>query len=176
MVEKDVEKRIMVKDKILVIGDVMVDMYTDGDINRISPEAPVPILEATNVTMSLGGAANVAKNLTSFGVETYLIGYIGNDWAGKKFAEITKDNGIRTKMFKSRITTLKQRYGYPQILRVDIEEKVKSKKKEIYDMIRFIKKINPSIVIVSDYAKGCISQPLWWLGPSVGSPQPSVTS
>lgn len=158
---KNNNKKKEVKDKILVIGDVMVDMYTDGNVNRISPEAPVPILEATDVTTSLGGAANVAKNLTSFDVDTYLMGYIANDWAGRKFTEMIKDSNIRTKMFKSRTTTLKQRYGYPQILRVDLEEKVNAKKREIYDMIRFIKKINPSIIIISDYAKGCISQSLF---------------
>ena len=87
------------KDKILVIGDVMVDMYTDGNVNRISPEAPIPILDATSVTSSLGGAANVAKNLTSFNIDTYLIGYIGNDLAGKKFTEMTKDSGIKTRLF-----------------------------------------------------------------------------
>ena len=150
-----------IKDKIIVIGDIMVDSYTDGEVNRISPEAPVPILEPTSVTTSLGGAGNVAKNLTSFGVETYLVGYAGKDWAGEKLVEMTKASNIKTRLFESEITTLKKRYGYPQMLRVDWEKRVQVKKKEILSIVVFVKKINPSVVIISDYAKGCISQTLF---------------
>lgn len=147
--------------KIIVIGDVMVDVYTEGDVKKISPEAPVPILEANSITMSLGGAANVAKNLTCFGIDTYLVGYIGKDYAGEKFTEMIEKTGIKTKLLRSKLTTSKQRFGYPQMLRVDWEKRTTPREVDTSKIISFIKRTGPAIVIISDYAKGCISQSLF---------------
>jgi len=160
MVKDDIKKKKM-KEKILVIGDVMVDSYIGGSVNRINPEAPTLILEAEEETLSLGGAANVANNLISLGAEAYLIGYTGKDEAGKDFNRMAKDRGINIKLFESSITTLKKRYGYPQMLRVDWEDKVNVSDKEISEIILKIKEVEPSIIIISDYAKGCISQELF---------------
>ena len=76
------------KKSILVIGDLMLDQYIFGEINRISPEAPVPILKAKKIENRLGGAGNVANNLINLGVQTTLIGPVGNDTIGKSFLNI----------------------------------------------------------------------------------------
>ena len=70
--------------KILVIGDIMLDRYWVGSVNRISPEAPVPIVDVDSSTDKPGGAANVAKNLSDFGMDTTLIGISGKDEAAEK--------------------------------------------------------------------------------------------
>ena len=151
----------MKKPKIMVIGDVMLDTYVEGEVKRISPEAPIPILNIKKISYSLGGAANVAKNLCAFGITPYLIGYIGNDNDGKRFRKLINENNIHTKLFHTNITTSKRRYGYPQMLRVDKEEQVKQTKRDLTQIINYIEKINPSEVIISDYAKGCITQTLF---------------
>lgn len=158
---KDINKEKMKKPKIMVIGDVMLDTYVEGEVKRISPEAPIPILNIKKISYSLGGAANVAKNLCAFGITPYLIGYIGNDNDGKRFRKLINENNIHTKLFHTNITTSKRRYGYPQMLRVDKEEQVKQTKRDLTQIINYIEKINPSEVIISDYAKGCITQTLF---------------
>ena len=73
--------------KILVVGDLILDEYIWGGINRISPEAPVPILETRSETLTLGGAANVANNLVALGCEVHLCGAIGQDEKGDKLLQ-----------------------------------------------------------------------------------------
>ena len=76
------------KKKILVIGDVMLDRYWMGQVNRISPEAPVPILDVNDAVDKPGGAANVAKNLSDFGMDVTLVGLTGNDEASEKLSQL----------------------------------------------------------------------------------------
>ena len=158
---KSIDKEKMKTPKILVIGDVMLDTYIEGEVKRISPEAPIPILNIKKISYSLGGAANVAKNLCSFGIIPYLIGYVGNDNDGKKFKELIKKDNIKYNLFDTSVTTSKRRYGYPQMLRVDKEEKVKVKKKDLIQIVQYIKQVEPSEIIISDYAKGTITQSLY---------------
>src|ERR1700733_14127085 len=81
--------------RILVIGDIMLDHYLWGDVHRISPEAPVPVVHAVRDTYTAGGAANVALNLTNLGVHTSLFGHVAPDEAGKRLAMILSDNGVK---------------------------------------------------------------------------------
>src|ERR1700755_3630037 len=81
---------------ILVIGDLMIDHYIWGDATRLSPEAPVPIVNVKNESTTLGGAANVAQNLVALGARVTLSGVIGNDTLGKQLTDILKSEGIAT--------------------------------------------------------------------------------
>ena len=85
---------------ILVVGDLMLDRFIDGTVTRISPEAPVPVVETSNVQNKLGGAANVALNLTSLGARVLLAGVLGNDAEGKQVEDLLKSNNIE--LFKSK--------------------------------------------------------------------------
>ena len=137
----------------------MLDRYIYGEVNRISPEASVPILERKEQVDYLGGAANVANNIKALKGKPYLIGYIGKDYFGNILKEKLKESKIKHKLFKTKKTTTKIRFGYPQMLRVDDEEKVE---KDFSDeIIKQVKKVRPSIIIVSDYAKGTITQSLF---------------
>ena len=73
--------------RVLVVGDVMLDRYWFGDVDRISPEAPVPVVKMGRVEDRLGGAANVARNIAALGAQASLLGVIGQDEAGKTLAE-----------------------------------------------------------------------------------------
>ncbi len=145
--------------KIAVVGDVILDRYIYGEVNRINPEAMVPILDMKEQVDCLGGAANVANNLRNFKIDTYLFGYIGNDNMGKIIKQKLKEKGIKGRLFKTERTTLKTRFGNPQILRVDCEEKVS--KTFDNEIIEDIKKTKPDLIIISDYAKGVITQNLF---------------
>ncbi len=137
----------------------MLDRYIYGEINRLSPEAPIPILERTEQVEYLGGAANVVNNIKAFGGEPYLIGYIGKDSSGEILRRKLKKNKIKYKLFNTKKTTTKIRFGYPQMLRVDDEEKVN--KTFDNEIIERVKKIKPILIIISDYAKGTITQSLF---------------
>jgi len=145
----------------LVIGDLMLDRYIFGEITRISPEAPIPILNKGKEQLRMGGAANVAANLSGLGIKTTLAGLIGEDINGEHLTQLIKEKLISTKgIIKSKNpTTTKTRIisGQQQIIRIDEEEILlsldKNKIKKILDLI----KQKPSIIIISDYAKGLIS-------------------
>ena len=112
--------------RLLVVGDLMLDRYIWGAVNRISPEAPVQVLEVTNETDALGGAGNVAKNLVSFAQEVRVIGVLGDDAAGSRIRECFKELGVKTHGLlkdETRVTTQKTRIiaGNHQMLRVDRE-------------------------------------------------------
>ena len=154
---------------VLVVGDVMIDAYYSGNANRISPEAPVPVVHVTNSEKRLGGAANVAQNLKALGATPILCSVIGNDFSGSDFLNILKEENLPIEgILKSseRITTVKTRIisGSQQMLRVD-EEEVKSLSNE--DKIQFenkIKKIIESrkinVLLFEDYDKGLIDSDL----------------
>ena len=80
--------------KILVIGDIMLDRFIFGKVNRISPEAPVPIVESMEEKYSLGGSGNVLRNLINLGVQTSIVSFIGDDQAGKKIMEHLKKKDV----------------------------------------------------------------------------------
>ena len=153
--------------KIAVIGDIMIDRYVWGTVSRISPEAPVPVVEVESETSRLGGAANVANNITALGATAFLIGIVGDDATGGELRRIldgkkTSSDGIITD--PSRPTTVKTRViAHSQhVVRIDSEEK-----KDIDSVIRqkvlsaLEKNIN-SIdgIIIEDYNKGVIVKEL----------------
>ena len=148
------------KKKILVIGDVMLDRYWMGQVNRISPEAPVPILDVNDAVDKPGGAANVAKNLSDFGMDVTLVGLIGNDEASEKLSQLLSKTNIKYKPIidpKVR-TTMKLRVidKNQQLMRIDHEDKNLSN-----IVLKSLKDIESSMnlfdgIIISDYDKGMI--------------------
>ena len=148
------------KKKILVIGDVMLDRYWMGQVNRISPEAPVPILDVNDAVDKPGGAANVAKNLSDFGMDVTLVGLTGNDEASEKLSQLLSKTNIKYKPIidpKVR-TTMKLRVidKNQQLMRIDHEDKNLSN-----IVLKSLKDIESSMnlfdgIIISDYDKGMI--------------------
>lgn len=150
----------------LVIGDVMLDRYLIGNVGRISPEAPVPVVLLSSQNERAGGAANVAANLALLGIKTHIIGCIGEDTEGYRLKTIIADMNIDTaKMFHSaaRPTIAKTRIlgGHQQMLRLDQESLLPLTLEENAAIISAIESemtLNPSIVILSDYDKGLLSE------------------
>lgn len=148
------------KAKILVVGDVMLDRYWFGQVNRISPEAPVPIAKISHREDRAGGAANVARNISSLGGQATLLSVIGQDEAGDALESLLKENGVNTQLYRdSNIsTTVKLRVlsRQQQLLRIDFEEiptdEILTNKLEIYSKLVS----EHDLVILSDYGKGCL--------------------
>ena len=151
--------------RILVIGDIMLDRYFWGEINRISPEVPVPVCKLRDVTYSLGGAANVAHNLVNLGVQATLVGVVGDDDTGDRMAELCREVGIEPRLVRdaSRPTTMKTRViGSSQhVVRIDeevVERLDDALSAEFKDAV-----VNAASdctgVILSDYAKGTLLDP-----------------
>ncbi len=154
---------------VLIIGDVMIDAYMWGDVNRISPEAPVPIVSIIKKENRLGGAANVALNIQAMGANPILCSVVGNDDSSKLFSDLLKKQQLTTKGIlnsKNRITTIKTRVigANHQMLRVDEEIETNLNNKEIKALTIRIKKLAISekadIIIFEDYDKGCITPEL----------------
>ena len=148
------------KKKITVIGDVMIDWYLHGESSRISPEAPVPVVNFKESKFQLGGAANVANNLKHLEIEPFLIGAIGNDHFGSLMKEHLKAEKIKFNLLteKSFQTICKQRLmsSNQQLARIDYEKYFHgSKLTNLFNT--FIKNIaKTDLIIVSDYGKGTI--------------------
>lgn len=153
------------KDKwALVIGDVMLDKYIFGEVNRTSPEAPVPVVEKKSESFRMGGAANVAANLIGLGIKTILSGVIGDDQNGEALKRLIKKNNISQQgLIKSTLsTTTKTRIiaGHQQIVRVDDEDtNISLSANQIKKILNLIIK-KPSIIVLSDYAKGFLTENL----------------
>lgn len=148
----------------LVVGDVMLDKYIFGEINRISPEAPVPVVKKKSESFRMGGAANVAANLIGLGIKTVLSGVVGNDQNGEVLKKLLKkDNIDQQGLIKStQSTTTKTRIiaGHQQIVRIDDEDNnISLSANQIKKIIDLINK-KPSIIILSDYAKGFLTENL----------------
>lgn len=152
---------------VLVVGDVMLDQYMWGQVSRISPEAPVPIVEVDRVTFTPGGAANVACNVASLGGRAYLVGVVGDDEEGRYLRQFFADNGVLTEGLlteRERATTLKTRIiaHSQQIVRVDRERKEAISdplSQLVLDHVcRVLADIH--ILVVSDYAKGLLTPAL----------------
>lgn len=149
---------------ILVAGDVMVDEYVLGDVERISPESPVPVLVAKERLRRLGGAGNVVRNLVSMGATVALFATVGSDNAGQWFKKHCYEIGVDTFWLKTdtmRPTTIKTRVvaRNQQIVRID-EENTGCISKELETcVINEIKSVVPQIkgIIISDYGKGFLT-------------------
>lgn len=145
----------------------MIDSYLHGKVERISPEAPVPVLNVTKREARLGGAANVALNLKSLGAEPTLVALIGNDVLGKEALRLMEESKLSTQglvVSESRPTTVKQRViaGSQQMLRIDEEVDTPASAIENDSLFSIIEKLLPEaqVVIFEDYDKGVISKPL----------------
>ena len=153
----------MKEGKVLIVGDVMLDMYVSGDADRVSPEAPVPVVLVEEETALLGGAGNVARNVTALGGRSVLVGVTGEDPLSAQVEELLIQEGVTPKIISSpdRPTTVKLRIiaRRQQMLRVD-KEKTTVLPEAIVD--RVMEQVEPELadsgtVILSDYGKGLIS-------------------
>jgi D-beta-D-heptose 7-phosphate kinase/D-beta-D-heptose 1-phosphate adenosyltransferase len=148
----------------LVVGDLMVDRYVRGDIHRISPEAPVPVLARADETFVLGGAANVAHNLTRLGARVQCVGILGRDDAGARAKEGLAGLGVQASgivIDPSRPTTLKTRIvaQRQQLLRIDREDtqplRGRLEARVMAQASRLASRAD--VVVLSDYAKGVLT-------------------
>jgi rfaE bifunctional protein kinase chain/domain len=153
--------------KVLVLGDVMVDSYIWGNVGRISPEAPVPIVSIHKEERRLGGAANVARNLHALGATPILCTVIGQDEAGQMFSDIMRSRAMTTDgvvMSRKRMTTVKERVlsGYQQLLRVDKETLEPLAGEDRRTLLEHIRRHLPEadVLIFEDYDKGVLGKSL----------------
>ena len=152
---------------VLVIGDLMVDHYIWGSATRLSPEAPVPVVNVKKESTTLGGAGNVVQNLVALGAKVSVAGVIGNDAAGRQLIDIMASEGVKTNTIvedNSRTTTIKTRIlvGSHQLVRVD-REVTEAISAELEDKLidGIIANIGSAdIVLLSDYNKGLLAQGL----------------
>jgi len=157
----------MGKSKILILGDIMIDEYLFGNVNRISPEAPVPVVEINESKLLLGGSANVAANISALGDKPILIGTVGEDDSAVKLTQLLREKNISSDYIiddPSRQTTIKTRImaHNQQVVRADresthelndvMETKVYKKVMSVIDDI--------NAVLISDYGKGVITKAL----------------
>jgi rfaE bifunctional protein kinase chain/domain len=152
------------KGKILVIGDIMVDIYQYGNCNRISPEAPVPVIDFTREEIMLGGAGNVLKNLVSFGSNCEIISVVGEDLSGILVLEKLKELNIDTQALivdKTRRTTEKCRIVSTgqQLIRIDKEDKHQIDSEIEEKIITYVKDNiqKYEVILFSDYMKGVLT-------------------
>ena len=148
---------------ILVIGDVMLDRYVFGNVERLNPEAPVPVLHAKEEKLATGGAGNVAKNLAALGAKVQLVGVVGQDEIARNLkAAAEKEQYTPTLIVDGkRPTTQKIRYMVrsQQMLRVDYEEKTRVSgeiERQVVEAIRATAEVDA--IFVSDYAKGLVTE------------------
>lgn len=151
--------------RILVIGDLILDRYIWGKVSRISPEAPVPVVEVTDDNFMLGGAANVANNIIALGGEVTVAGVAGKDRAGEVLRQLLEDKGIGCAIFEdSRPTTIKTRViaHNQQVVRFDKEDKNRISGRVMENIVTFLRHaiLEHDAVIVSDYKKGVVSREL----------------
>ncbi|MFQ6093637.1 MAG: D-glycero-beta-D-manno-heptose-7-phosphate kinase, partial [bacterium] len=150
---------------ILVLGDVMLDQYFWGSVSRVSPEAPVPVVEIASESIRLGGAANVANNIRSLEATPLLVGVIGNDGDGKRFLKEAQAQHISTEgllIDSSRPTTIKTRViaHHQHVLRTDRESKKPVNKKIEKRLIELIRALVPKAdaILIQDYNKGTVTR------------------
>ena len=149
------------KNKVLIIGDIILDEYSSGLVEKISPEAPIPVVQLNSHYFRLGGSANVANNVASLGGEAVLVGIIGKDEPGREFVELAQDYGISISgvIQSDDFRTIKKMRiigNNQQIARVDYNDKqriTRNDRRKI--LLKFRELLNETdIVLISDYAKG----------------------
>src|SRR5438552_6099289 len=151
----------------VVMGDVMLDQFIWGRVGRISPEAPVPVVEFERESFMPGGAANVARNLTALKTSVDVLGVIGRDDAGKKLTGLLEEQRVgcdgllqhfdRTTSIKTRIIAHQQ-----QVVRIDRETRDDLDEMATARLLEILGRKLPAVdaVIVGDYGKGVVAQPL----------------
>jgi rfaE bifunctional protein kinase chain/domain len=152
--------------KILVVGDIMLDKYVVGSVNRISPEAPVPIVDVTEEYYTLGGCGNVAQNLAQLGINTTCVAACGSGPKKDDLYYVLKLNNIQHNIVtdRGRPTTIKERIisenRQTQLLRIDRESRQPVNEAKIITEIKFVvftRLFKPDIILVSDYNKGVVT-------------------
>ncbi|WP_276313284.1 D-glycero-beta-D-manno-heptose-7-phosphate kinase [Pararobbsia silviterrae] len=144
--------------RVLVVGDVMLDRYWFGDVNRISPEAPVPVVHVNRTEERLGGAANVARNAAALGVQTSLLCVIGDDEPARKLIELLEHSNVSAHVERDPelATTIKLRIvsRQQQLIRIDFEN-TPTHEVLLAGLARFDALLpTHDVVLLSDYAKG----------------------
>lgn len=150
--------------EIIVLGDAMLDTYVDGSVDRVSPEAPVPVLKYARERTIPGGAANVARNVTALGVSAHLISVVGDDATASTLADsLAEDPLLSVHLHKSprRTTTLKQRFVAErhQLMRLDREDTralTVDEEDAVLDLVA-TRSTGCAVAIISDYAKGVLT-------------------
>ena len=155
------------KQRLLVIGDLMLDEFVWGKVGRISPEAPVPVVEVSSESFYPGGAANVARNLREFTAHVSVVGMIGRDRGGERLRQLLADQKIDTSacsisadfptIVKTRIIARQQ-----QVVRVDWEKILVPDDEQIRSVVANVRKMLPEIdgIIFEDYGKGFLAEKL----------------
>lgn len=157
--------KVFSNNNILVVGDVMLDQYTWGNVSRISPEAPVPVVRVDKKSKVIGGAANVASNLSGLGCRVTLIGLRGDDTQGNDLEKICTRSGIEASLIidSGRPTTTKTRImaSKQQLFRLDEEESHLMSTRITDELIHIFEEKLPDakVVILSDYGKGILQTP-----------------
>ena len=152
--------------RVLVVGDVMLDEFWWGRVARISPEAPVPVVEIDRQSDHPGGAANVALNVRALGGEATLVGAVGDDAAAARLAEALTEAGIETRLceVRHRPTTVKTRVvaHHQQVVRADRETRAPLPPTAQRNLARSLAAVLPrcDAVVVSDYDKGVVTMSL----------------
>ena len=153
--------------KVLIIGDIIMDEYIWGDVSRISPEAPVPVVDVNEETTMLGGAANVINNITSLGGQSILCGVVGDDAVGRQMITQIKKMKCGTEgiiIDPKRPTSIKTRIvaHNQQMVRYDRESCEDLNSENIAKILDFIKEsmMEFNAIVVADYGKGVISAPM----------------
>ena len=147
--------------RVLVVGDVMLDRYWFGEVDRISPEAPVPVVRVAKREDRLGGGANVARNIVALGGQVTLLGIVGDDEAGQQIARLAGEGGIRAQLVTDpqMHTTLKMRVlgRQQQLIRIDFDylpgEQTLQNLEHHYQRLLD----EHEIIVLSDYAKGVLT-------------------
>ena len=149
--------------RVLVLGDAMLDRYLWGRVERISPEAPVPVVDVERESFSLGGAANVAHNITSLGGEAVLLSVVGEDTSGEQLKSALARAGVRAESLVSdpeRRTTVKTRIlaHQQQVVRADEEDTEPVRGPALRRVLAALERLAPEVdaIVVSDYGKGVV--------------------
>ena len=152
------------KARVLVVGDIILDEYVWGEVSRISPEAPVPVVDVRNETLMLGGAANVVSNMASLGARPFLCGVVGEDAAGRAILGKLEEMGLSPEgvvIEPGRVTTKKTRIvaHHQQVVRFDREVRVAVGAGAARSLLRAVEERISDLdaVVVSDYGKGVVS-------------------
>jgi len=151
------------KSQVLIIGDVMLDRYWHGNTSRISPEAPVPVVNVNQMEDRAGGAANVALNIASLGAKAFLMGVVGKDEAGISLKQRLEAADIKTDFVISKevptITKLRVISRHQQLLRMDFEKKIPALDARALSKKSMLALKGFGAIILSDYAKGSLADP-----------------
>ena len=148
---------------VLVIGDIMLDRFVYGSVERISPESPVPVLAVKRTDRMLGGAGNAVSNLRGLGAKAQMIGVIGNDDDGEQIKALIEDQGVKADTLvveDARPTITKTRFlaGHQQLLRTDYEHKSVITDQTMDAVLKTVKSQiqNTQVILLSDYGKGML--------------------